>query len=76
MIISRRKLMKTAALGAGAVAMPAILKAKDALASSGSVNVFTWGDYIQQNQIDHFEKKTGIKSTSRLMARMTKPSRS
>jgi spermidine/putrescine transport system substrate-binding protein len=59
--VSRRKLIKTAAIGAGVVAMPAILKSHDALASSGSVNVFTWGDYVQQNQIEHFEKKTGIK---------------
>jgi spermidine/putrescine transport system substrate-binding protein len=60
-MISRRTMMKTAAIGAGAIAMPAILKSRDALASSGSVNVFTWGDYIQQNQVEHFEKKTGIK---------------
>jgi spermidine/putrescine transport system substrate-binding protein len=56
---TRRKVLTTAAISA--IAMPAVLRASDALATSGSVNVFTWGDYFQQNQIDYFEKKTGIK---------------
>jgi len=50
----------TAAAGAF-VAAPAILKSHDALASSGQVNVFAWGDYIQPNMIELFEKDTGIK---------------
>jgi spermidine/putrescine transport system substrate-binding protein len=44
-----------------AVAAPFVLRAHDALASSGEVNVFAWGDYLQQNQIDAFQSATGIK---------------
>ena len=60
-MISRRTLLRTAAATGAVVAAPAILKARDALASSGTVNVFAWGDYVQQNMIDKFEKDTGIK---------------
>lgn len=58
MKISRRTVLQGTA---AAVAMPAVLRAHDALASSGQVNVFAWGDYIQQNQIDKFQGDTGIK---------------
>ena len=58
MTVSRRTLLKGAA---AAIAMPAVLRAHDALASSGQVNVFAWGDYIQDNMIQKFEKDTGIK---------------
>ncbi|GHB21111.1 spermidine/putrescine ABC transporter substrate-binding protein [Pseudovibrio japonicus] len=62
MSITRRSVLKgTAAASAAAVAAPAILKASDALASSGQVNVFAWGDYIQENMITKFEGDTGIK---------------
>ena len=43
------------------IAAPFILKSHDALSSSGTVRVFAWQDYIQQNIIDAFEKATGIK---------------
>ncbi|MDD2868203.1 extracellular solute-binding protein [Neomegalonema sp.] len=55
---NRRFVLKGAA---AALAAPAVLRSRDALASSGSVNVFAWGDYVQDNQIKHFEDKTGIK---------------
>lgn len=58
--ISRRSLLKTSAMAAAGVAMPAVLRAKDALATSGQVNVFAWGDYVQQNMIDKFQADTGI----------------
>lgn len=45
---------------AAAVAAPAILKASDALASSGTVKVFAWQDYIQPNIAEAFEAETGI----------------
>ncbi|MBW8636127.1 extracellular solute-binding protein [Hoeflea sp. WL0058] len=61
MIISRRRLMQGATAAGAFVAAPAILKSHDALASSGQVNVFAWGDYIQPNMIELFEKDTGIK---------------
>ncbi len=57
---SRRTLFKGAAAAGGiAVTMPFIIR--QSLASSGEINVFAWGDYIQDNIIDAFEKKTGIK---------------
>lgn len=60
-MLTRRKLLQGTAATGAVFAAPAILKSKDALATSGEVDVFTWGDYIQQNQIDRFEKDTGIK---------------
>lgn len=58
MTISRRFFLKASA---AAVAAPAILRAHDALASSGSVKVLAWVDYIQPNIQEQFEKDTGIK---------------
>lgn len=56
---SRRDLMKA---GAALVAMPAVLRAHDALASSGSVVVYAWGDYFDKNTIlADFTNATGIK---------------
>ena len=60
-MLSRRSLLKSPVATTAFVAAPAILRATDALASSGQVNVFAWGDYIQANQIEKFEKDTGIK---------------
>lgn len=60
-MFTRRSLLKTSALSGALLAAPAILRASDALASSGQVNVFAWGDYIQKNQIEKFESDTGIK---------------
>ena len=60
MTIARRRLLQGSTCGAVAICVPAILRAHDALASSGSVNVFAWPDYVQANQIEAFEKKTGI----------------
>jgi len=58
--ISRRSVLKSTAAVAAGVSMPAVLRAKDALSSSGQVNVFAWGDYVQQNMIDKFQSDTGI----------------
>ncbi|AXS39326.1 extracellular solute-binding protein [Breoghania sp. L-A4] len=58
MSLSRRSILQGTA--AAVLASPAILRAQDALASSGTVNVFAWGDYIQQNMIDKFQGDTGI----------------
>ncbi|MEM8627328.1 MAG: extracellular solute-binding protein [Pseudomonadota bacterium] len=49
------------AAGAAAVAAPYVLRASDALASSGTVRVFAWQDYVQPNIKEKFEKETGIK---------------
>ena len=56
---SRRTLFKGAAAGVIAAATPFIIRRS--LASFGEINVFAWGDYIQDNIKDAFEKKTGIK---------------
>ena len=56
---TRRALMRGLA---GALAAPAVLRAHDALASSGEVRVFTWGDYFDKNRIlADFEARTGIR---------------
>jgi spermidine/putrescine transport system substrate-binding protein len=55
--INRRKVL--AALGTTALATPFLGKA--AFASSGEVNVFAWGDYMQANIVDAFTNATGIK---------------
>ena len=55
--LSRRTALKGAA---AAIAAPAVLRAHDALSSSGQVNVFAWGDYIQDNMIEKFEADSGI----------------
>ena len=55
--LSRRSVLKGAA---AAIAAPAVLRAQDALSSSGQVNVFAWGDYIQDNMIAKFRADTGI----------------
>jgi spermidine/putrescine transport system substrate-binding protein len=54
---TRRSALK---LGAAALAAPMILRATDALASSGSVKVLAWQDYIQPNIAEKFEADTGI----------------
>jgi spermidine/putrescine transport system substrate-binding protein len=58
MTISRRSILKLTAAG---LAAPAILRASDALASSGTVKVYAWQDYIQPDIAEKFEKDTGIK---------------
>ena len=55
----RRTFLKGAA--AAAVAGPAILRSHDALASSGSVDVYAWDEYVSQDMIAAFESNTGIK---------------
>ncbi|MDF1748892.1 MAG: extracellular solute-binding protein [Alphaproteobacteria bacterium] len=62
MSLTRRSLLKSsAAASAVAIAAPAILRAHDALASSGEVYVYAWGDYFKENMIQKFEGDTGIK---------------
>lgn len=56
---SRRVLMKA---GAFALAAPSVLRGHDALASSGSVAVYAWGDYFDKNTLlADFTNATGIK---------------
>ncbi len=59
-VFSRRSLLRgVAAAGGMAAATP--FSIRRSLASSGEINVFAWGDYIQDNIKNAFEKKTGIK---------------
>ncbi len=58
--INRRAVLKSAVAG-GAIAVASPFYVRQALASSGEVNVAAWGDYIQQNIIDAFQNATGIK---------------
>ncbi len=58
--LTRRSMLKATAATGAVLAAPAILRASDALASSGTVNVFAWGDYVQDNIKEAFEKATGI----------------
>ncbi len=56
---TRRDIMKA---GAFALAAPAVLRAHDALASSGSINVYAWGDYFDKNTlVADFTNATGVK---------------
>ncbi|MCB1884006.1 MAG: extracellular solute-binding protein [Geminicoccaceae bacterium] len=61
----RRTVLKGSAAAASLLAAPAILRGRDALASSGTLNVFAWGDYVQAFQEDGivkaFEDETGTK---------------
>ncbi|QIB36012.1 extracellular solute-binding protein [Ancylobacter pratisalsi] len=44
------------------LAAPAVLRAHDALASSGSVDVYAWGDYFDKNTLlADFTNATGVK---------------
>lgn len=57
---TRRKLLKSAAAGAALAAAPAIVS-RQALASSGELNLYSWSDYVYPEMIESFEKATGIK---------------
>lgn len=61
MTISRRFVLKSSAAASTLLAAPAVLRGPAFGQSSGTVNVFAWGDYIQPNMIESFEGSTGIK---------------
>ncbi|MBL3608975.1 extracellular solute-binding protein [Rhodovulum sulfidophilum] len=55
-------LSRRAVLATGAATLAAPLIARRALASSGEVNVFAWGDYFRTGEIlEAFNRETGIK---------------
>jgi spermidine/putrescine transport system substrate-binding protein len=58
--LSRRAVLRTGAVAAGAIAAPAIVR-RSALASSGEVNVLFWSDELPSSVLDSFTQKTGIK---------------
>ncbi len=57
-MLTRRHALMT---GAAAVAAPAVLRATDALSSSGTVRIFVWQDYVAPNMAEKFQADTGIK---------------
>ena len=59
-MLSRRTLLKSAA-ALGAVGLGAPLYAKNALSSSGELNLLMWSDEYPADVIPGFEKATGIK---------------
>jgi len=60
--VSRRSVLRATAIGAAAVAAPAIVSRK-ALASSGEVRVFCWAGYFPDDMLADFTDKTGISVT-------------
>lgn len=46
--LNRRQLILNSATAAVA---PIVLRASDALAASGAVNIFAWGDYFDKNKV-------------------------
>ena len=60
---TRRTMLKAAA-GAGALAVTGPWYVKDALSSSGTLNLLHWDDELPSPVIPDFEKKTGIKVNS------------
>jgi len=55
-----RRTVLTGAVAATGAALVTPWIARRSLASSGTVNVFAWGDYIKDNIKEAFEKETGI----------------
>ena len=60
MPVNRRRILQTTAMGAGILAMPAIISSR-ALASSGEINIMMWSDYLPESFTKAFTDKTGIK---------------
>jgi spermidine/putrescine transport system substrate-binding protein len=58
--LSRRSLMKSA-VALGAVGFAAPIVSRDALSSSGELNLLMWSDEFPGEMIPSFEKATGIK---------------
>jgi spermidine/putrescine transport system substrate-binding protein len=61
--MSRRAMLKSA-LAAGAVGLTGPLYVRNALSSSGELNLLMWSDEFPDPVIPNFEKKSGIKVNS------------
>lgn len=59
-MITRRSVLKSTLAASAVLAAPAVMRSPAFGQSSGSVNVFVWGDYIQPNMIEKFQADTGI----------------
>lgn len=63
--VSRRNFLKQALVGGAAAAAVGVAPAfvKNARSSSGSLVLYSWSDYVYQDMLDDFTRKTGIKVT-------------
>lgn len=59
--LSRRTFLRGTA--ATALSMPFVLRAGDALSSSGNLRIAAWAGYVSPEMLAAFEKATGIKAT-------------
>jgi spermidine/putrescine transport system substrate-binding protein len=61
--LTRRDFLRQSAAGAAVFATASVGPwfVRNALCSSGTLVLYSWSDYIYQDMIDDFEKKTGIK---------------
>lgn len=59
--LSRRTFLRGTA--ATALSMPFVLRAGDALSSSGTLRIAAWAGYVSPEMLAAFEKATGIKAT-------------
>ncbi|VVT08900.1 extracellular solute-binding protein [Rhizobium sp. EC-SD404] len=65
--INRRRLIQTSAAGAAILAAPAILRSREARAQEGTVNIWTYANFIPQDFISEFQNETGIQVQVRLV---------
>ncbi|MFA3918933.1 ABC transporter substrate-binding protein [Ruegeria hyattellae] len=65
LIISRRRFLGTAAVGATALASPVYLRRANA--ADGEVNIWTYNDFVPKAFKEQFEAETGIKVNIRLV---------
>lgn len=59
--LSRRTFLRGTA--ATALSMPFVMRAGDALSSSGNLRIAAWAGYVSPEMLAAFEKATGIKAT-------------
>lgn len=59
--LNRRTFLRGTA--ATALSMPFVLRAGDALSSSGTLRIAAWAGYVSPEMLAAFEKATGIKAT-------------
>lgn len=65
--INRRKLIQTSAAGAAMLAAPALILPSRAHAQQGTVNIWTYANFIPQDFISEFQNETGIPVQVRLV---------
>lgn len=66
-LTTRRQFLKSSALTVGGLAAPAIIRSTSSQAQSGTVNVWTYANFIPDDFKRKFESETGIKVQIRLV---------